>query len=230
MNGAETGVDAIGKLYKEIRRFSKWADKNHPDWSEENDNGEWEEGAGSGFDEMLDAAIHVIAEHDCSDADDRLIDALLFVVARDNECEMIAQELTEHEEWYELLAGRSVGSKYVNAQWQFAKYLGECKDRVRELIFAFIESDHEYTSRMALGTMAELDPACAEKYAVSFWNRGKYPAGSYEDEYQKIMALRVLEKIGSPKLEEYLEKALSSGYKWLRENAQEITQASKQEQ
>lgn len=92
------------------------------------------------------------------------------------------------------------------------------------LIFVFIESDYEYTSRMALNTMVDLKPDHAEEYAIRFWNRGKYPEGSYEDEYQKIMALRVLEKIQSTKLEEYLEKAIKSEYKWLKENAEEIVQ------
>ena len=39
------------KLYKEIHKFIRWADRNYPDWGEENDNGEWEFGYGSHFDE-----------------------------------------------------------------------------------------------------------------------------------------------------------------------------------
>ena len=27
-----------------MRKFKRWADKNHPDWAEDNDNGEWELG------------------------------------------------------------------------------------------------------------------------------------------------------------------------------------------
>ena len=32
--------DMEKKLYKEIRKFIRWAEKKHPDWGEENDNGE----------------------------------------------------------------------------------------------------------------------------------------------------------------------------------------------
>ena len=48
-------------------------------------------------------------------------------------------------------------------------------------------------------------------------------AGSSEDEYQKIMALHVLAKLNSPKLEAYLERAKQSDYKWLRKNAEELS-------
>ena len=54
-------------------------------------------------------------------------------------------------------------------------------------------------------------------------NFGKYPAGSSEDEYQKIMALHVLAKLNSPRLEAYLERAKQSDYKWLRKNAEELS-------
>lgn len=76
---------------------------------------------------------------------------------------------------------------------------------------------------MALQTIAELKPECAERYAFEFWDRGKYPAGSSEDEYQKIMALHVLAKLNSPKLKAYLERAMKSDYKWLRKNAEELS-------
>ena len=149
---------------------------------------------------------------------------MLFVIARDNECEELVEEkLVLRRDWFELLAKKSIGSKYVNAEWQFAKHLGDCVGCDPELIFLFIKSEYEYTSRMALQTMAELKPECAERYALEFWNHGKYPAGSSEDEYQKIMALHVLAKLNSPKLKAYLERAMKLDYKWLRINAEELS-------
>ena len=111
----------------------------------------------------------------------------------------------------------------MNAEWQFAKHLGDCEGCDPELIFSFIKSEYEYTSRMALQTMAELKPEFAEHHAFEFWDRGKYLAGSSEDEYQKIMALHVLAKLNSPRLEAYLERAKQSDYKWLRKNAEELS-------
>ena len=208
-------------LYREIRSFKRWAEKYYPDRDEENDNGEWEIGTDNHFDEMVDAALKVIENINSSDASEDLIEALLFSIARDNECERLADELRNHKDWFELLAGKSLGTKYINAQWQLAKRVGEFEN-CKELIYKFIESDNEYTSRMSLQALAEIDPKRAEEYAISFWNRGKYPEGSYEDEYQKIMALHVLYSIGSDKLAEYREKALVSPYKWLKTNAEQM--------
>ena len=200
----------IDNLYKEIRIFTLWANKNHPEWNEENDNGEWELWGNSNFDEMVDAARKVIANIECKDIiDEELIDSLLFTVARDNECEILADELLQYEGWFNLLAKKSIGSKYVNAEWQFAKRIGKIEE-CKKLVYDFIESDYEYSSRMALQTMADIYPDKAEEYAILFWNRGKYSNGSYEDEYQKIMALHVLHKIGSKRLGEYLQKAKAS--------------------
>lgn len=73
------------KLYREIEKFTKWADQCQPAWSEERDNGEWELGYPH-FEELCNAAEDVV---------------------------------------------------------------------------------NEYTSRMALQTMAELKPECAERYALN---------------------------------------------------------------
>jgi len=54
------------------------------------------------------------------------------------------------------------------------------------------------------------------------FNREKYAEGSYEDEYQKIMALHVLHTIKSEKLEGYLDKSMMSSYVYLKQNAEEI--------
>ena len=214
-------IREIENLYKEIKIFKKWANKHYPKCDEEHDNGEWEFGVNSHFDEMVYRAGEVISSVDHEDADDNLIDAMLYVVARDNECENLADELVKHEGWFTLLATRSLNSKYTNAQWQFAKRVSEFES-CKELVYGFIESDNEYTSRMAVQTLADISPDKAEEYAVLLWNREKYAEGSYEDEYQKIMALHVLHRINSEKLNEYLDKAMQSSYVYLRDNAKGI--------
>ncbi|MBQ5990101.1 MAG: hypothetical protein IJL67_11480 [Oscillospiraceae bacterium] len=212
----------MNNLYKEISHFKKWAKKHYPQCDEEHDNGEWEMGYNSHFDEMCEAAISVIENYDASEADEKLIDALLYVTARDNEIEGIADELTKHGEWFRLLSKKSINSDYTNAKWQFAKRLSVCEYSDKELIFEFLDSDNEYTSRMSLMTLAEIYPGKAEEYALKFWHRNKYKTGTYEDEYQKIMVLHVLDKIKSDKLEEYLNLAANSDYVYLKENAETI--------
>ena len=143
----------------------------------------------SHFDEMLSAAILIVSETDSAEADGKLIDSLLFVVARDNEDEILADELLEHKDWFELLARKSTDTQYINAQWQFAERLASC-DLCKDLVYVFIDSEDEYTSRMALKTMAKIDQKRAEEYAVRFWNRGKYPEGSYEDAKPRSLILK----------------------------------------
>jgi hypothetical protein len=221
----------IRNLEKKVKKFKKWARKNHPECDEQNDNGEWEYGPSFDFDDMREAAMVVIRncdaltteKADCSPAEfDTLVDNLLYAIARDNESEIIADELVKYPAWFQLLTERSIGSIYINAGWQFAKRIGECKECDKQLIFHFLESEDEYTSRMALGALADIYPDKAEEYAERFWNRGKYSEGTYEDEYQKIMALIVLQKVGSPKLQEYVEKALLTEYEFLTEWAEEM--------
>ncbi len=118
---------------------------------------------------------------------------------------------------------------YTNAKWQFAKglrnYSGD--DDLKKLIFEFLAADNEYSERMALQTLAYIDPQQAEKYAEQFWNRGKYAEGTYEIEYQRIMALHVLYQIKSDSLEKYLEIAEKSDYQHLKSNAEEIRELLK---
>ena len=57
------------KLYREIKKFTKWADQCQPTWSEERDNGEWELGYPH-FEELCGAAEDVVNEYPCSEAAD----------------------------------------------------------------------------------------------------------------------------------------------------------------
>ena len=70
------------KLYKEIELFKKWADENYPDWSEENDNGDWVMEEHSHFREMCDAVMEIIKTRDPYEDDEIMANAVLFVVAR----------------------------------------------------------------------------------------------------------------------------------------------------
>ena len=73
---------------------------------------------------------------------------MLFVIARNNECEELVEEkLVLCRDWFELLAKKSIGSKYVNAEWQFAKHLGDCEGCDPELIFSFIKSSGQSSVR-----------------------------------------------------------------------------------
>lgn len=211
------------KLHKKVIKFKKRADKDYPDWSEENDNGEWEIGLDE-FDEMCGVIFEIIEKITCTVASEQMLDDILFGIARDNECSRIVDRLIEYPEWYSLLCKKSLTTEYINAKWQFAESLKDYngQDGLHEIIFEFLKVDHEYTERLALCSLAYIYPEQAEKYAIDFWWRDKYKDKDYETEYQKIMVLHVLHIIHSTELEKYLDLADRTAYRYLKENAKEI--------
>ena len=206
------------ELHIKVDAFKIWAKINHPEITEDNDNGEWcfcDE-----FEKMYVYALNVIQKCPVSNATNQMIDDLLYAIARDNECEIIVQVLGDYNEWFELLCRNSLKAPYTNAKWQFAKRLKDYKgdDDLKKIIFEFLSTGDEYTERLALQSLAYIYPEQAEKYAIEFWNRNKYEY----DEYQKIMVLHVLYQIHSTNLETYLKMAENSCYEYLKINAQEI--------
>ncbi|MDE5763919.1 MAG: hypothetical protein K2I00_03030 [Ruminococcus sp.] len=211
------------KLHLKVNAFKIWAKTNYPEITEDNDNGEWcfcDE-----FDEMYESALSIIQKSSASNATEQIINDLLYAIARDNECENIVEVLVDYDDWFALLCRYSLKSPYTNAKWQFAVKLKnyKCSNDLKDLIFEFLSTGDEYTERLALQSLAYIYPEQAEKYAVEFWNRNKYEY----DEYQKIMVLHVLYQIHSPNLKLYLEMAENLNYKYLKENAQEISRKLK---
>ena len=76
------------KLHKNVVRFIKKADKDYPNWSERNDNGEWEIDLNE-FDDMCDVIFEIIESTSCDKATRQMLDDILFGIARDNECSRI---------------------------------------------------------------------------------------------------------------------------------------------
>lgn len=216
-------VDYERKLHKAVVRFIKKADKDYPNWSERNDNGEWEIGLDK-FHDMCDVIFEIIEATSCDEATEQILDDILFGIARDNECSRIVEVLLKYPEWYALLCGKVLSTNYINAKWQFAESLKDYngKNETKDLIFDFLQVDDEYTQRMALESLAYIYPDKAEKYAIQFWWRDKYKDDAYGDEYQKIMVLHVLHIIHSTELEKYLDLSDKSEYYYLKENAKEI--------
>lgn len=216
-------VDFEYRLHKSVNKFKKRADKVHPQWSEINDNGEWEIGLYE-FDEMCNIIFEIMEKTSYENASEQMLDDILFGIARDNECSRIVGELLEYPEWYSLLCKKSLATNYINAKWQFAESLKDYngQDGLHELIFEFLNVDDEYTERLALKSLAYIYPDKAEKYAIEFWWRDKYKDDDYGTEYQKIMVLHVLNIIHSTELEKYLDLADQTGYYYLKENSKEI--------
>lgn len=212
------------KLNREVKKYKRWLSRHHPKVNEDNDNGER---IGTNFDTMKASAVEYIKEIKVDNSSEKDINALLYCMARDNESEVFADFLSEQYEWFSKLAEVCLKTGYTTAKRQIAKRLPKYKndDRIANLIYDYIKIDDEYTQRMSLFALAEIYPDTAERYAVDFWERDKYRGDSYSEEYQKIMVLRVLEKIKSNELEHYIEEAKKSNFVYLKDNATEIEEA-----
>lgn len=203
-----------------INEFKKYQKKYYPDITETNDNGEWV--FGKEFDQMCSAYLKIIENYDASLATGRLINKMLYVIARDNECSHLLDVTLNYHRWFEILCRKSIKTDYYNAKWQFAEFLGyyDGNSNITEMIFDFIKSGDEYTERMALKSMCEHYPVYVEKYAIKFWNRNVY---TYEEnEYQKMMALYALYRVFSPSLKKYIAKAYETDYVYLKNYADEL--------
>jgi HEAT repeat protein len=123
---------------------------------------------------------------------------LLYVIARDNEVEHVANLLNESQAF--ALAS-SWAEEEPDAKWQLAVRLGKLPmgDETEQLLVDFETDSNEYARRRAMMVLAELGYKSAEKHVAAAWNTG--------NEYQRMAALHVLERLGSPQLNDYLELA-----------------------
>ncbi|MDO4168250.1 MAG: hypothetical protein Q4D32_12670 [Eubacteriales bacterium] len=144
----------VDLLHGYVERFRAYQKKYYPHITEENDNGEWEISADC-WDEMNTAYLNIVETYGAESLTEGLLDDMLYVIARDNECSHLLVKTLDYPDWFEVLCRHSINADYYNAKWQFAEQLGnyEGKREIKELLFYFIESGEEYVERMALKSL-----------------------------------------------------------------------------
>lgn len=210
----------MNRLLVEIEKFKKWSELTFPCRIAGDIGGEWETGY-NGWDAIYAAfeeALNRLRPEDFT-ADE--LAPLLYIIARDNECEILAQTLSEHDVWFVKVCHLALQSSDPEARWQLASRLHGMKDhdQAKRFLEAFVRDEDEYVSRRALLEMPALQPDRVEDYAAWFWDRDCH---AEMQEYQRMAALTVLEDVHSPLLEEYLERARSDGRPYLLSCADRI--------
>jgi hypothetical protein len=131
----------------EVARFQRWAA------ARTSRGGEWEteyEAWGA----LRRATERVLELPELHDQDE-----LLYVLARDNECELVLENLLEHPEHGMRLARAGVGCGDHEARWQLAVFLRkQSTQEAGELLERYKNDDHEYVRRSASGANLSLDP------------------------------------------------------------------------
>lgn len=178
--------------------------------------GEWE-AEYEDWSQVYAAVVRFLDANSPNCWDDEAILDLLYLLARDNETELIRDNLVDRPAHLQVLAQTGLRSNERDARWQLADALGEDavpdKDAL-SLLQRFFEDADEYVSRRALLSLGRRQAPVAEALAIRAWHTGF--------EYQRIAALHVLASLCSPLLPHYLRLADKDGRKHLVSNASSV--------
>ena len=189
------------ELALEVERFRTWASGHAGSY------GEWECDY-PGWEKLYDATRGVLALPRVSAES---VQRLLYVLARDNECEIVLAELDEHRETGMVMARAAWVDSESDARWQLAVFLGAQDDEEsRALLRRYVHDADEYVRRRALLACVEHDAAFAQAVALERL--------SDAFEYSRLAALSVLQQTHSPQLAHALVV--------LRDDPSEVVQAA----
>jgi hypothetical protein len=164
--------------------------------------------------ESLYKASKAVLQTEPDSWDSEVKKLLLYVIARDNENGLVMGLLSESQAF--ALASFSMAEGEPGAKWQLAVRLGKLPigDETEQLLLDFATDSDEYVRRRAMMTLADLGYKSAERLVVTAWNTG--------NEYQRMAALHVLERLNSAQLNEYLELASADGREYLAKTVERI--------
>lgn len=204
-----------GALEQQSDRFRQWAETNYPveeRWGEwECEYPEWE---------SLYGAVQVFLDARLPDTwTTAEMDTLLYALARDSECGIIANYIGERPVALLTLARACLDRAEADAKWQIAVKLGYLPDHpAAEPLLIRLEGDNaEYVRRRALQALGCLKSSRVEMLVDAAWD-----TEDSMQEYQRMTVLQVLQQIGSPRLAEFLARVEEDGRPYLGEYALEI--------
>lgn len=211
-----TPTGNILSIQLEEARFRKWASGYPPDRR----SGEW----GCDYPDwpsIYAAVTDVLSREDAlAHLGESGVESILYLLARDNECETIAGALAKQPEILGAFAHAALRTGESDAKWQIAHLLGEVPTPHHDaeaLLVEFVEDDDEYVRRRALLALGQMKSPRTETLAQKAWDSGL--------EYQRVAALRALKACGSPLLPAFLQAAMEDGRQYLVQNAREISNA-----
>lgn len=148
--------------------------------------------------------------------------AVLHSIARDNECQHLAEHLRkQHLEVIVPLARAALRVGERDDRWQLAVQLGELGLRVHveQLLMKLAHDEHEYVRRRALQSLVQVDSPSVEELALVAWHRS-----DEDQEWARMNALYCLHKVGSPSLAPLLIEAEEDSRQYLCAYAKRIRQ------
>jgi hypothetical protein len=207
-------MNEVAELKRTIGDFVAWAGGYPVDCR----SGEWEVEY-ERWPEIATAFATYLEKFTPDQWDEEVIDLLIFILARDNEGEILKQELVNRPDHLLALAKASITSTERDARWQLADALGDSRfdsGNAEQLLELFLSDEDEYVRRRALLAMGRRHSPGAEIHAVRAWDTG--------EEYQRLAALGVLAEINSSLLMRYLTLAEEDGREYLTNYAKNLRQ------
>jgi HEAT repeat protein len=197
-------------LEQEVTRFRAWADTyDRPR------RGEWECDYPNWAD-LYNVVTAYLSHSKVEEWDECVSGLLLYAIARDNEDEYIAGQLSETPEKLYALTQAALRSGEKDAKWQLAEQLAHYpgREEIESLLLALVRDADEYVRRRALMALGKIKSSQIETLAGEAWDSG--------DEYQRMAVLDALHNVQSKKLALYLDLAQADGRDYLMAFANRI--------
>jgi len=213
-------ANTVHPLLIEVNRFDEWA-KLLSEIPQDERGGEWECDYPN-WNRIYDLFDEFIQSNDPTNWTRYEKEHLLYIIARDNEREILASKLSTNPKELILLTEESIINGHRDDKWQLAVQLTKLEDTQIAIVLLekLVNDKEEYVNRRALMELAKLQADSVESYCEQFWNRRIY---GDDEEYQRMAVLQALKDINSNLLDYYIELAREDGRRHLTAFANELT-------
>lgn len=207
------------ELINQVQRFKQWASK----YSSNERYGEWECNYPNWIDLYRSVREFIATYPSIDEWPPELLDLVLYALARDNECQHIANQLCEdYPAALIQLAKLSIKLGESDAKWQLAQELGKLpsnKEKTETILIGLAHDSDEYVRRQALMSLAKIQSEFTESLVMKSWYQP-----NANQEWSRMAALWCLNKIDSPHFEELRLKAELDSRSYLSEYAKKARQ------
>jgi hypothetical protein len=202
----------VNRIFNEIEKFKKWAEA-YSDIPQDERGGEWEIDYPNWSIIWTEFECFLNENHYSKWTDEQL-GSILYIIARDNECNSVIELISENSETLEFIAEKGLDSDNNDTKWQIVEimYKLDNKSKAEQLLELYLKQNIEYVSRMAIKTLGRLKSPLTEKYCEQAW---KWNQNDPISEYQRMMALTVLFEFGSRLTPKYIDLAKEDGREYL---------------
>lgn len=210
----------MDQLLLEIKRFRAWQNARYPGIVACQIKGEWETDY-DGWRAVREMFAQALTASDPDAYTDATLRELVYIIARDNEMESLADCLCGHDKWFMRICELSLNSPEPDAKWQLAARLDRAKNKAwaGRMLEQLVCDESEYVRRRALLMLPKVLPEKAELYAERFWNQD---IDEEAQAYQRMAILTMLSDIRSPLLPVFLNRAKEAGGQYLSKRVDDI--------